>query len=341
MTKTKPLFNKIIAFTDIHFGRKGNEYQANKDNEDFITWAMEEADKFGADSMVFLGDWHESRHNLHIQTMNFSLDNMERLNNHFKKVWFIPGNHDLFYKDKRDLNSIAFSRNLNNFEIIQENTIIGDVAFIPWIVGDEWKEVVKIKSKYMFGHFEIPNFYMNAMIKMPSRGGLDARDFQSQEFVFSGHFHKRQRSNNIWYIGNTFPTSYSDVDDDERGIMLLEWGKEPQFKSWDNAPTYRVMKVSELLSDPDAYMVANSYNRVTIDVDMTYEEAQFLNESMTNNYNVRKIDLIPMNRMADYTEDSEDIEFHTVDQMVIDGLNTIESGGISNIKLIDIYNNLT
>ena len=36
------------------------------------------------------------------------------------------------------------------------------------------KRSLKIKSKYIFGHFELPNFYMNAMVQMPDTGELQA-----------------------------------------------------------------------------------------------------------------------------------------------------------------------
>ena len=38
---------------------------------------------------------------------------------------------------------------------------------VSWLVGDEWKKIPKIKSKYMFGHFELPTFKLNAMVEMP------------------------------------------------------------------------------------------------------------------------------------------------------------------------------
>jgi hypothetical protein len=95
---------------------------------------------------------------------------------------------------------------------------------MPWLIGDEWKEVSKLKSRYIFGHFELPLFYMNAMVQMPDHGQLQGDHFVNQEYVFTGHFHKRQHNRNIHYIGNAFPHNYADAGDDERGMMLLEWG---------------------------------------------------------------------------------------------------------------------
>jgi hypothetical protein len=42
--------------------------------------------------------------------MNYTISNMERLNNAFEKVYVLMGNHDLFYRDKREINSMEFVR---------------------------------------------------------------------------------------------------------------------------------------------------------------------------------------------------------------------------------------
>lgn len=334
------LFNKIAGFTDIHFGRKGNDRQANQDNEDFITWFIDEAKAWGANQMVFCGDWHDNRHNLHVSTMNYSLSNIERLSKAFDKVWFIPGNHDLFYREKREINSVEFARNLPNVTIIHEPTTIDGVTFMPWLVGEEWEEIQNIKSKYMFGHFELPHFFMNAMVEMPDHGGLQSDHFKHQDYIFSGHFHKRQARGKVVYVGNVFPFNFADAWDDDRGAFFLEWDQEPFFKEWPDAPKYRTMKVSEMLEAPDKFIVPKSYNRASIDVDISYEEAQFIKETFTSQYKARKIDLVPINKEEANQEFDDSVVFQSIDQIVIDGLNSVQGTGIKKELLIEIYKGL-
>ena len=82
----------------------------------------------------------------------------------------------------------------------------------------DWKRVQKINAPYMFGHFELPRFKMNAMVEMPDHGQLNKDHFAAKRTVFSGHFHKRQNRGKIWYIGNAFPHNFADNWDDERGM---------------------------------------------------------------------------------------------------------------------------
>jgi hypothetical protein len=245
----------------------------------------------------------------------------------------------LYYRDKRELNSVEYARDLPNFVMVDEWFIQGDVAIIPWLVQDEWRKIKKIKAKYMFGHLELPYFKMNAMVEMPDHGGLQSEHLTGPEYVFSGHFHKRQYKNNIHYIGNAFPHNYADAGDWERGAMFLDWGGEPQYVNWPECPKYKTLTLSALLSDHQNLLDEYTYARVKLDIDISYEEANFIRENFSEQYNVREISLLPI---KDNQEEFEggDIQFESVNQIVLSQLDTIESQTIKKDVLIDIYNGL-
>ena len=216
------MFKKAAVFTDIHFGLKGNSKIHNQDCEDFIDWYIEQAKAAGCETGIFCGDWHHNRNSLNLTTMDATIRCMEKLGAAFEQFFFFDGNHDLYYKDKRDVNSTAFAKHIPGITFVDEITTIEDVTIVPWLVGDEWKQLRSLKSKYVFGHFELPSFYMNAMVQMPDHGELKAEDFKHQSYVFSGHFHKRQQQGVVHYLGNAFPHNYADAWDDDRGMMILD-----------------------------------------------------------------------------------------------------------------------
>mgnify|MGYP005724079407 CR=1 FL=1 len=183
-------FNKAACFTDIHFGMKNNARQHNIDCENFVTWFIEEAKKRGSETCIFLGDWHHQRSSVNVSTLNYSISNLKKLGEAFEKVYFIVGNHDLFYRDKREISSVVFADEIPNIKVVSDWIIQDDVAVIPWLFGDEWKTVQKVKCKYMFGHFELPHFKMNAMVEMPDIGTISSYHFKNAGHVFTGHFHK-------------------------------------------------------------------------------------------------------------------------------------------------------
>jgi len=332
------LFQTAACFTDIHYGLKQNSRLHLNDCHRFVDWFIAEAKARNAETCIFLGDWHHHRASISVATMNATIKDLKKLNDAFEKVYFITGNHDLYYKDKRELNSIEFARDLSNFVMCDDHFVQDNVAIIPWLVGDDYKHVSKINCKYMFGHFELPYFKMNAMIEMPDSGGIKAEMLSGPEYVFSGHFHKRQYKGNIHYIGNAFPHNYADVDDNERGAMFLTWGEEPQYVNWESQPKYRVFTLRQLLDDHQNLLDEYTYARVRLDVSISYEEANFVREKFAEQYGVRELQLIPIKDDEEF--EGGDITFESVDQIVITQLETIESKTIEKQKLIDIYHSI-
>lgn len=335
------LFKKVACFTDLHVGLKSNSLTHLEDCEEFIDWFITEAKSAGCETAIFLGDWHHNRNSINLITLDTSIRCLEKLGAAFDQFFWFPGNHDLFYKDKRDIHSSAFGRHIPGVTVVDGVKTIDDVTLVPWLVGDEWKSISKIKSKYMFGHFELPLFYMNAMVQMPDHGELQASHFQHQDYVFSGHFHKRQNQGKIHYIGNAFPHNFADTWDDERGMMILEWGGEPQYVNWPECPKFRTLKLSKLIDEQDTLIKSKMYLKVNLDIDITYEEANFLKETFMANKDIREISLIQEKISLDTTtDDTPDANFESVDQIVTEQLVSITSEQFDQKTLLEIYNNL-
>jgi DNA repair exonuclease SbcCD nuclease subunit len=334
------LFKKAAAFTDVHFGLKSGSRIHNNDCEDFVKWFCEESRKENCETCIFLGDWHNNRSTIDVSTMNYTLSNIERLSKNFEKVYFILGNHDLYYKDKREINSVEFMRLFDNVIPIRNPFTEGDVTILPWLVNDEWRSVSSIKSRYIFGHLELPSFYMNAMVQMPDHGLLQYRHFSNQEYVFTGHFHKRQQKENIIYIGNAFPHNYSDSGDDERGMMILEWGSTPIYRSWPGQPIYRTYKLSELIDKSEILLREKMHCRVGIDLPITFEEANFIKQTFMTDYNLRELMLIPDKSEVENSNTAIDINFESVDSIVMNQIDAITSESFDKNLLLEIYKDL-
>lgn len=338
---TNQLFKKVACFTDIHFGNKHNSRQHNDDCEEFIRWFVKESKARGAEICIMLGDFHHHRASINISTLNYSVSNLQYLNDNFEHTYIIAGNHDLFYREKREISSLAHGKNLPNVTIVNEPMIEGNVAIVPWLIEDEWKTVKKTKTKYMFGHFEIPGFRMNAQISMPDHGEINRQHFKHQDYVFSGHFHGRQQEDNIHYIGNPFGHNYSDAWDFNRGAMFLEWDGDPEYANWEDGPRYITCGLSDLLENSEEFLFPKVSARVTLDTTLTFEDSNFLKETLMENYEVRDMKFIhDRNEVEDMEFDGE-IIFQTIDEIVAEQLAALDMDGtFDNKKLMDIYNNL-
>ena len=193
----------------------------------------------------------------------------------------------------------------------------------------------------MFGHFELPHFKMNAMVEMPDHGELKVENFSGIESVYSGHFHLRQSKKNINYIGNCFPHNFADAGDEARGMMIKEWGGPDQYHAWPGQPLYRVMKLSEAIDNGANILRPNMHVRVELDIDISYEEANFIKDTFVREHSLREMALIPSKRTdIDIDLAPGEVKFESVDQIVTDQLSNIESEFYDPKLLLKIYQNL-
>jgi hypothetical protein len=124
-------------------------------------------------------------------------------------------------------------------------------------------------------------------------------------------------------------------------MMVLEWGGVPTFKSWADAPKYRTLSLSKLIDDKDNIMKSKMYLKVNLDIDISYEEANFIKETYVEEHDIREISLIQeKNNIETGTDDNPDASFESVDQIVTEQLLNIDSDNIDAKTLLAIYNSL-
>ena len=137
---TKPL-KKGGYMTDIHFGKKANSPLHNEDCIRYLEWFCEQVKKHECDYVAFLGDWNENRSALNIATLKYSYLGAKMLNDLDIPVYFVVGNHDLYYRHSREIHSVIPFNEFENFVIIDEPTVIND-----------------IENKVLFSRFFMSNF---------------------------------------------------------------------------------------------------------------------------------------------------------------------------------------
>ena len=129
--------------------------------------------------------------------------------------------------------------------------------------------------------------------------------------------------------------------DDDRGWMYLEWDKEPEFFTWEDAPKYRTIGLSKLLDAPDEYLLPKTTVKIILDIDITYEEANFIKDTFVETYKLRDVTLIPVKNTEHEDDTGAEIHFETIDEIVIAQLSSLaDTGSFDKRVLIEIYNNL-
>ena len=124
-------------------------------------------------------------------------------------------------------------------------------------------------------------------------------------------------------------------------MMVLEWGRAPEYHAWPNQPLYRVLKLSQIIDNAPQLLVKNMHVRVELDIDISYEEANFIKDTFIKDYNLREMALIPVKSTAvDVDMAPGDVKFESVDQIVTDQITNIESEFYDPKLLLKIYQSL-
>lgn len=338
---------KAGLFTDIHYGRKNNSREHNNDCVNFVDWFITKCSEYEVDHINFLGDWFEERQAIDSLTGNTAFKCAKKLNDLNIPIYFIVGNHDLYHRDSREIFATYAYSELDNFVIIDEPTVIHDTLkptlFCPFLFENEYPKILPsyFDIPVWMGHFEFKGFVLTGDV-ITKRDGPDPDNYSAPEIIMSGHFHKRQSSKNVNYIGNTFPMDFGDVNDFNRGMAVFDYESgELQYTNWDECPTYLKMTLSELNDNPKL-LKKNARVKCDADLDITFEQHSQLKNALIEKYNLREFNLneIMDIRIIDADDNEEEIAASTTNELVRNLLKRVEGESIDSEILIEIYDDL-
>lgn len=339
---------KAAVFTDQHFGRKNWSEIHNKDCSDFILWFYENIKNDPSiDHVIFLGDFFENRNNLNIATLNSAYASVKLLDSLGIPIFFIIGNHDLYYRHNRTIYSTAVFDSLKNFQLIDKPTFIKHVGkngalFSPFLFPNEFVEYHELinKSEIVWGHLEYAGFIITGE-NSKKEHGPDPDDYKGPRRIFSGHYHKRQHSNNIIYIGSPFAMDFSDANDFDRGYAIYDYIKDDiQFFNWADGPTYIDTKLSDLFENT-SILKAKGTVHCLADVEITLDESHQLIEKFMTEFELREFRMDePSLKVAleDSNMDLTGMETETTDNIVVTLLGRVNEPTINCDTLIQIWN---
>ena len=340
-------------FTDIHFGRRQSSKIHNQDCLDYIAWFCKNVKQDKSISHVaFLGDWFESRTAINIETLEYSYEGMKLLGALNLPTMFVVGNHDLHRRNTREVFSTRIFNEIPNVTVIDKITVVDDCVFSPFLFESEYADLLKHNDKKaFFGHFEFKNFVITGYNTVMEHGP-DHKLFDGPKKIFSGHFHKRQVTDNVVYIGNCFNMDYGDINDIDRGMATYDLSKDKvEFKNWENTPTFTKVSLSKVLDDKWS-PIAKLNVKCIIDTPMEYSELQDIKTGLVESYSLRSFVYEDDNTDKTFLIEgdientiAEDMKFGSIDELIINRLEAASEdkalSGKYDIKmLIDLYKDL-
>jgi hypothetical protein len=172
--------------------------------------------------IVHLGDYYDNRKFINFRALNRNRHHfLKPLREHGITMDIICGNHDTYYKNTNDLNSLKelLGHYMNEVNIIHKPTVMDydglKLALIPWICPENEKDTINFlencKADIVGSHLELYGFDMAKGIQ--STHGMDPNIFNRFEMVLSGHYHTKSTKDNIYYLGSQMEFFWNDAHD--------------------------------------------------------------------------------------------------------------------------------
>lgn len=346
---------KVAIITDQHFGARNDSvnflnFYEKFYSETFIPKLIENNIK----TVLILGDTFDRRKYVNFYSLKRAkemfFDPLKELG---IQVHMLAGNHDTYYKNTNDVNSVdLLLREYDNVNVIDEPETINvggtDICMIPWICTDNYESTMEYmrldKSEICMGHFEIEGFAMYR--GMESHEGLARNIFDKYDLVFSGHYHHKSSNGSIHYLGNPYELTWSDYND-PRGFHFFDTDtRELEFVQNPNSIFFKINYDDSIEDALKFYtnMNLDSYKDTYVKVIVANKTNPFLFDMFLNNlYKCSPIDVSIVEDIIDLTEGVEDdIITNAEDTLTILNhyVDNIETPDIDNSKLKSILKSL-
>lgn len=277
MTTDRVSSTTVGIFSDLHLGVHQNSSFWHDVSFKWADWFVNEMTKRNIDTVLFLGDFFHYRDEVAVNTLHVGykiLKKFEKFN-----IYLIPGNHDSFYKEHAEVNSIDIFSGWSNLHILNKTKTIKfgnkTATFVPW--GGVIEDIPP--SDYIFGHFEINTFKMNGH-KVCDKGCNAMTLLNKSRNIFSGHFHLRDirkyNEGTITYVGNTFEMDFGDFNQ-VKGLHVLDFNTGAvTFVENTISPKHLKLPISELVkagisSDLDKQKIEKNIVKIIVDKKVSTE----------------------------------------------------------------------
>ena len=214
---------KIAVLNDTHCGiRNSSEVFLDNAEKFYNEVFFPECEKQDIKQILHLGDYYDHRKFVNFKALNHNRRVfLDQLRKRGMSMDIIPGNHDTYYKNTNELNSLkeCLGHYMNEVNIVMEPKVMKygslNVGLVPWICNDNYEQCMNFirdcKADWIGAHLELKGFEM--MRGLTNTHGMSPDIFKRFELVLTGHYHVGSKKDNIWYLGSQMDFFWSDAHD--------------------------------------------------------------------------------------------------------------------------------
>ena len=329
---------KVAVLNDTHCGIRNSseiflENAATFYKETFFPYCLEN----DITQILHLGDYYDHRKFVNFKAMNHNRKHfLEPMRKYGMKMDIIPGNHDTYYKNTNDLNSLkeCLGYYINEIHIVMEPRVMEygslKIALLPWINNENYEESLEFikncKADWLGGHLELNGFEMLRGVK--NTHGMDHTIFSRFEQVLTGHYHTASQQDNVWYLGSQMEFTWNDAGDKKHFHVIDTESREITKVHNPHTLFEKILYNDEQMSYND-YNVSGLTNKfvkvVVINKNDIFSFDRFIDRIQSENIYELKIAENFSEFLGDNVEVDENVNFDDTSEIVdsyIDGVDT-------------------
>jgi len=237
----------LIADTHLSIERKDNNFLVHMDTmfAEFKKLCIEQK----VDLIVIAGDLFHSKSIVNTHAL-VNVNNILQDLSAVCPIIIIPGNHDLPYADKPEINLASIYKHFDTITVIEypSNFVLGDTEFlfVPYhnnitaMLNDIKKDLDFTKQINLFSHFGTTDFKVSETSNQyvdDEAAEVSALTLKKFNKVFLGHYHGYQTKKNITYVSAPLQSRHGD-ELSKHGFVIFDLASNTH-KFFENKATPR------------------------------------------------------------------------------------------------------
>lgn len=229
-----------IIFSDTHFGTRNNSQFYLEKTKEFYNKVIDFIENNEVSAIFHPGDFLDDRRNLNILVLNEIDSILEKLDKLGIPIYFLLGNHDIYYKHEKTVNGLKpIFKNYKNLKLISKPKYItgysNNYFLVPWIVNSDIDSIKRSFEKLsddviIIGHFAFSELMQ---LKGSNSDPIPYTDFKRFKKVYSGHYHINTSKDNITYVGSILDYKWGE-ETSPHGFYYIQNDKEQFIENKDN-----------------------------------------------------------------------------------------------------------
>lgn len=300
---------KALVFTDLHLHSHKDRVDRLQNCIDVLNWVFRTAVENKVKYIFFLGDLFHERAKIDVLNylrafevfMQHMMDDAHDIEMHL-----LVGNHDMYHREKWDVNSVKPLNAIPRINVIEKPTqlVLGGRK-IDWMphTDNPVKELAKLKDAnggagdILFGHMAVDGAMLNVYYGTKAdviveydndMVPVDVGIFSDWKMVMLGHYHAAQQlSDTVEYVGSPLELTFGEAFQQKHVIILDLDTLDKQYVANNFSPKHLIVSPQDVRDEN--YDLNGNFIRVSVDT-LSARELVDLKKNIIQNYRVLSLD---------------------------------------------------